>query len=172
MKFNTIKLGTVCFDKATQKEGTITHCVIDLDQRIDYLFQPRGLNPVDGQPIARIIAERGRLILPPDCFEEVDVPFEILGSIVTDKASGFSGMAIAFVQHINGCFHIRIQPSGTIQSTNSTIQYNEFDLRGCEGDKIKQLSEEQIQESQKKNPSPIVGLPRKTFNEPSLPSRY
>ena len=56
MKIRVLKLGTVCTEKATGLKGTITHWLIDMGQRIDYLFQPNGLlNPEDGMPVKKIM---------------------------------------------------------------------------------------------------------------------
>lgn len=165
-QFRTVKLGTVCEDRATHELGTITHCIIDLDQRIDYIFQPRGCNPEDGQPVKRTYIELTRLAqLNDDDFELIDVPIEILGSDATDKASTFSGMAVAFVRHLNGCFHVRIQPPGRVPKTNSFIAACEFDLRGCSGPNIPVLSEAAKAESQRQTPSPIEDLPSRHLPE-------
>jgi hypothetical protein len=51
-----------------------------------------------------------RLDIGENDFEMVEVPFEVFGTQVTDKASGFTGMATLFIRHINGCFHVEIQP--------------------------------------------------------------
>jgi len=90
------------------------------------------------------------------------VPIEILGTIVTDKPSGFTGMAIDFIRHINGCFHVTIQPKGLLKKNGNPIQKADFDLRQCTGKKIKELSESELKESKKKNPSPIP-YPKESF---------
>jgi hypothetical protein len=95
-----------------------------------------------------------RLIVSPEKFEEVEIPFEILGTTVTNKASGFSGMAVEFIRHINGCFHISIQPEGVLKATNTPICKAEFDLRECSGKMIAKMDEEQLKKSKVKNPSP------------------
>jgi hypothetical protein len=154
MLIKTIKLGTVCKDKATTLEGTLTHWQCDMGGRIDYLFQPTGINPDDGQPVRKIALEPERLEVPPDSHEEIDVPFEILGSLVRDKASGFAGMAVCFVRHINGCFHVGIQPPGVLAKTQSPIRKCEFDLRECAGEKIPVLTPEEKKRSEEQNPSP------------------
>jgi hypothetical protein len=101
--------------------------------------------------------EAERLETTFDQLELAEVPLEILGTIVTDKASGFTGMAINFVRHINGCFHVVIQPSGVLKKTGSPIEKAEFDLRGCSGKMIPKLSDEQLKKSKEKNPSPTGG---------------
>jgi hypothetical protein len=154
MKIKVLKLGSVCKDTATTLTGTLTHWAINIGQRIDYLLQPPGTNPDDGQPLKKINLELERLETTEDQFEEVEVPFEILGTIVTDKASGFTGMAIAFVRHINGCFHVVIQPSGRLPKTGASIKHTDFDLRGCAGDKIPELTQGELATSKVEQPSP------------------
>lgn len=161
MRLRTIKLGTLCVDRATQCEGMITHWQINTDQAIDYIFQPHGLNPEDGQPIKKVIVDRERLTVSESDFEYVDIPFDILGSRVTDKASGFTGMAVGFTRHINGCFHVIIQPSGRVAKTNAVVQRADFDLRICEGEKIPKLTPEEKRESERKSPSPINDVPQR-----------
>ena len=41
--------------------------------------------------------------------EEIDIPTEILGTIVTDEASTFTGKAIQLIRHTHGCVHVMIQ---------------------------------------------------------------
>ena len=151
-----IKLGTCCKDKATELKGTLTHWIYNMDGHVDYLLQPRGVNE-DGQPVDKLYLEIDRLIVKEKDFEEVEVPVEILGTQVTDKASGFTGMAISFIRHINGCFHVFIQPKGLLPKNNSPIKRCDFDLRGCEGEKIKELSEAEKKKSQEDTPSPAHG---------------
>lgn len=149
-----IKLTTPCKEKASDLKGAVTHAIIKMDRSIQYLFQPRGTNPDDGQPVERMFVGPERLIVTDKDYENVEIPFEILGTQVTDKASGFSGMAVEFVRYTHGCFHVIIQPKGSLPKTNSPIKQAEFDLRQCEGPMIKKLDEQQLAESKKKNPSP------------------
>lgn len=154
MKIKVLKLGTVCKDRATQLEGTLTHWEIDMDQRVMYVFQPRGLDE-HGAPVKQLFFGGARLVVEESDFEVVNVPFEILGTQVTDKASGFTGMAIVFIRHINGCFHLAIQPSGLIERTGLPIRLCDFDLRQCEGEMITKLSEAELAESKQMHPSPV-----------------
>lgn len=151
----TIKLGTVCRDRATDLEGTLTHLIYNMECRAEYLFQPRGINPENGLPVKVIHMETARLIVPDDAFEETEIPVEILGSQVTDKASGFTGMAVALVMHINGCFHIAIQPKGVVEKTQTPIRQTDFDIRQCEGPMIPSLESAELEKSRREKPSPI-----------------
>lgn len=152
-KIKVIKLGTFCKDKATELSGMLTHWVYNMGGHVSYIFQPRGLDE-EGQPVNRLYLEADRLEVSEKCFEEVQVPVEILGSKVSDKASGFTGMAISFVRHINGCFHVVIQPKGMNKRNNSPIEKNDFDLRSCEGKMITKMSEEELVKSKIETPSP------------------
>ncbi len=152
-KIRTLKLGTQCKDKATGLTGTLTHWIINEEGMVVYLFQPRHLD-LDGQPVKKICLEATRLKVKDDDFENVWIPFEILGTPVTDMASGFAGTAVEFVRHINGCFHVMIQPKGLSKKTNEPIKSAEFDLRQCTGPMIVKLSEEELVESRAATPSP------------------
>jgi hypothetical protein len=153
VRIRVLKLGTVCLDKATELEGTLTHWLIDLGGAVNYFFQPKGLSD-EGQPVQKLYLEEARLKVNETDFEEVEIPFEILGTQVTSKASGFTGMAIEFIRHINGCFHVVIQPKGMSQKTKMPIRKCDFDLRECTGDKITELSEAALARSKEINPSP------------------
>ncbi|GEM_PF-744323 len=153
-KIVVLKLGSVCIDKATGLQGTVTHWFLDMGKQVAYLFEPYGINPEDGQPVKKFLVELERLVTTENQFEEVEVPFEIIGSIVKHKASGFTGMAIAFVRHTHGCFHVTVQPKGVLPRTNSPIKHAEFDLRECSGEKIEEMNAEQLQKSKEEQPSP------------------
>lgn len=153
-KIKVIKLGTECFDKATELQGTVTHWTLSMGGNINYFFQPRALDE-SGQPVDHLFLEEQRLSVKSGDWEEVEVPlFNLLGTIVEDKASGFKGMAVAFLRHINGCFHVFIQPSGLNEKTHSPIQKRDFDVRSCTSPLIEELSPEKLEESKKKTPSP------------------
>jgi len=174
MKMRVLKLGTVCKDKATKLEGTLTHWIVDLGKKVNYLFQPKGLDE-DGRPVGKLYLVEERLEIKENDFEMVDVPFKILGSIVTSKASGFTGMAVEFMRHINGCFHVVIQPSGMSQKTKAPIGKHDFDLRECTGKKIIEMNEAELAKSKVKNPSPTgdkfqVSLPSSLSQ--TLPRAY
>lgn len=154
MKIRVLKLGTVCKDTATGLTGTLTHWYINMARTVEYLLQPKELNPDDGHPVKKLMLETERLLVTENDFEEVEIPFEILGSIVTNKSSGFTGTAVCFVRHINGCFHVSIQPKGLLPKTNCPIKPGEFDLRDCEGEKIPVLTAKEKSESETAEPSP------------------
>lgn len=154
IKLRMIKLTTPCREKASDLKGAVTHAIIKMDKSVNYLFQPRGTNPDDGQPVERMFVGPERLIVSEKDYEDVEIPFEILGTEVADKASGFKGMAVEFVRYTHGCFHVLIQPKGTLKKTNSPVKHAEFDLRQCEGPMIKKLNDAELTESRKKKPSP------------------
>ncbi len=157
-EFRVLKLGTECRDRATELSGTLTHWLLDMGGIVLYLFQPRGLDD-KGQPLNKKLVCAARLDVDDSDCETVEVPFEILGTTVTDKASGFTGMAVNFVRHINGCFHVAIQPKGTLPGDHQAIEIAEFDLRGCKGKAIRKLSEAEQKRSEEKNPSPTGDTP-------------
>lgn len=154
IKLRMIKLITPCKEKATGLKGRVTHAIVKTDKSVKYIFQPSGINPENGQPVEQMFIGPERLDVPKESLEEVEVPFEILGTQVTDMASGFNGMAIEFVRYTHGCFHVIIQPKGMLPKTKSPIKQHEFDLRQCTGPMIKQLDAQQLAQSRQKNPSP------------------
>jgi hypothetical protein len=162
MKIKVLKLGTTCTDQATELKGTVTHWFIDMGQRIDYVFQPEGTNPDDGQPLPKIILELERLSVTEDDFEEVEVPMEILGTQIMDKPSGFSGMAVGFTRHTHGCFHVSIQPPGRLPKTNGPVKKTDFDLRSCIGAAIKPMTSAELDRDHEARPSPTDDLPERT----------
>lgn len=154
-KFRTLRLdsNTRFLDKATRLSGTLTHWLCDMDHAFEYIFQPKGLNE-DGQPLPYIQLELSRLEVSEDMFEEVDIPVEILGTQITDNPSGFTGMAVEFVRHVNGCFHVVIQPAGILEKTKMPVKKRDFDLRQCSGEMITKMTAEELKASKKDKPSP------------------
>ncbi len=152
MEIKALKLGFVTKDKATGLKGTLTHWGIGQDKAIKYLLQPKGLDD-KGQPVSKLALEKERLEFTEGDFEIVDVPFEILGTKVTNDPSGFKGTAVRFMRHINGCFHVVIQPEGRLKN-NEPIEFNDFDLRECSGKMIPKLSEKELKDSKQETPSP------------------
>lgn len=150
-----IKLGSMCTDIATGIEGMVTHLQIDMNMSEYYQFQPRGLNPKSGQPVDRmwLVEERiegGMLLTEAD---EPDLPTHVLGTIVEDEASGFKGMAVSLVYHINGCVHFNVQPKG-LQDTGAPIETCNFDIRRLKGEAIKPMTSEEQKQDEVKCPSP------------------
>lgn len=156
-----LKLGKPCTDIATELDGQATHWFITMNHSVAYLFQPTGLNPKDGQPVEKIYLDSGRIKANDDDWEEAEVPVEILGTQVTDTASGFTGMATALVMHCTGCFHVQIQPSGTLPETNSPVERRDFALVLCKGDAIPVMDEAV---EKKERPSPDGSSPLSPFS--------
>ncbi len=154
MLIQLLRLRTKYTDKATKIQGTLVSWIMNMGQNVQYVFQPTGLDQDTGLPLERICLEEARLEVAEEQFEEVDVPVEILGTQVTDTATGFTGMAVGFVRGMNGCFHVLVQAPVTSGKDQNPLRRQEFDLRGCTGEKIPALTEDQLTESHKKNPSP------------------
>ena len=148
-----LKLGTFNTDTATGLKGMITHWQYGLDGFVRYLLQPKALNPETGLPVDKINLEKERF-KDQSQIENIEVPVEILGSQVTDNASGLTGTAIAFVRHNTGCFHVVIQPAGVIKKTNQCIDRTDVALTQCSGPKIKVMTAAQTKTEETKRPSP------------------
>ena len=153
-KVKVLKSNVDVTEKATGLIGRCTHWLMDTDHTIKYLFQPRGLNPKNGEPISAKVVPPSRLQASKKDYEKVEVPVKILGTQIRDDASGFTGMAVEFIHHPNGCFHVRIQPKDVIEETRSPIKSLDFDLRQCSGEAIQKMTEEELRDSKEKKPSP------------------
>lgn len=147
-----IKLGSYCTDEATGIEGMVTHLQIEMDLSEYYQFQPKGLNPKSGQPVDRMWMVEKRLS-GGEIVDDVDLPTHVLGTIVEDKASGFKGMAVSLVYHINGCVHFNVQAKG-LQDTGAPIETCNFDIRRLTGDAIEPMTPEEQKKDEKERPSP------------------
>ena len=156
MKITVLKLGTSCVDRATGLTGTLTHWIMGMDSRLYYVFQPKGLNE-EGQPIKKMYVCEQRLNVKPGDYEGREVPFNILGSQVKNAASGFEGMAITFILHNTGCFHVEVQPKGTLPRSGP-IMSHEFALTELTGKQIPVQTKQQRAQTIADTPSPS-GLP-------------
>jgi hypothetical protein len=147
-----IKLGSNVTDAATGIEGMVTHLQIEMDLSEYYQFQPKGLNPKSGQPVDRMWLVEKRLE-GGEIVEDVELPTQVLGTIVEDTASGFLGMAVSLVYHINGCVHFNVQAKG-LQDTGAPIETCNFDIRRLKGEAIEPMTVEEQKVDEKKRPSP------------------
>ena len=157
MNINIVAPGTRCKEIATELDGMITHVLIHIGGHVQYVFQPSGLTAESGQPLERMVVELARLGgFLDSAYSEIDVRSEILGTTIMDNASGFKGMATAFVLHSSGCFHVVIQPPGKLVKTGAPIERADFDIRQCSGNSIPVATEDELAESKKKKPSPLA----------------
>jgi len=146
-------LGKMVTDKASELEGMLTHAQFSEGGEIAYLFQPKGLNPEDGQPVKSmwLIGENR---IKGGTKTDLPIPLELIGTVATDKATGFKGKIIHLTLHISGCLHALIQPRGHVKKTGAMIEPCDFDIRRLSGRKIPKLTASQLKKSQKKKPSP------------------
>lgn len=156
METKVLKLGTSCADRATGLTGTLTHWILGMDARVYYVFQPKGLTE-DGQPMKKIYVCAERLAVKLGDYENREVPLNILGSQVKNAASGFEGMAITFILHNTGCFHVEVQPKGTLPK-GGPIASHEFALTELSGKEIPVQTKQQRAANIADRPSPS-GLP-------------
>lgn len=148
-----LKLGTMVEDTVTKTKGMLVLFILHIGGNKEYIYQPRGLNPENGQPVEKIWLQEERI--KGGEFEEIDVP-EILGTKAEDIATGFKGTITSLVYHLNGCLHVTLKPEGINKMTGNTIMEGEFDIRRVKGPKIKPLEGKKLAESKKKTPSPIA----------------
>jgi hypothetical protein len=147
-----IKLGKIVTDKVSGLKGMLTHYIIDMSHNVNYIFQPRGLNPSDGQPLKSTWLDTKRI--EGGVEEEVILPLELLGTEAKDTASGYKGTIISLTYHENGCIHAGLKAKGKT-SDGSSIDAVEFDIRRLEGPALKKMTEDALKESVKEKPSPI-----------------
>lgn len=147
-----IELGSKATDSATGIKGMVTHMQIEMGGNRYYSFQPKGLDTKTGEPAKPMWLVGQRLtnanIVPDDTW-----PLDVLGTDVEDDASGFKGVAVSMVLHINGCVHFNVQPKG-LQENGSPIQTENFDIRRLKGKAVKKLTKEALVTSKKVTPSP------------------
>lgn len=86
--------------------------------------------------------------------DEIEINCSVLGTEVTDKATGFKGTAISLYFYINGCTHFEVKPKGIIKKTGEAIKSFDFDIRRLKGKAIKELTDIKLKKDQKFKPSP------------------
>ena len=149
-----LKLGTKVKDKSTNQEGMLTLMQVEQNNNIYYYFQPRGVSPKHGEPL------EGRWIVDSSIEDGIEVtppylPIDILGSYAIDNASGYKGNITSLRLHINGCVHVSLQSTQILTETGTVPLSVDFDIRRLSGEKIDNMTEEEKEESQLKNPSPV-----------------
>ncbi len=147
------KLGTDVKDSVTGLKGMLTHARLEGDTLL-YIFQPRALNPKTREPVEGFYIDKNRVVNGIDAPEPY-LAREVLGSQVEDRASGYNGIAIASVLHINGCVHLEIQAQGVAPETFEKIKRQNIDIRQLKGKAIKQMTESEVVQSHTTTPSPM-----------------
>ncbi len=155
-KMKCLVLGNMVTDTISNTEGMLTHMQVHIGEHKEYIYQPRGLNPKNGQPVERIWLTEPRI--KGGKWEDIDVPIELLGTKAEDIATGFKGRIVSLIYHLNGCLHVEIKPEGTNKDNGATTASAEFDIRRVKGEMIKPLKKKELKESITKTPSPI-GMP-------------
>jgi hypothetical protein len=135
----------------------LVHLQLEMDLSLHYHFQPKGLNPETGQPVRAMWIKESRI--KGGKVVNVDFPTEMLGSIVTDKASGFKGTVTALILHISGCMHALIQPKTVVKKTKAPVEAMDIDIRRLSGVKVPKLTVAEKKKSIKKKPSPVACVP-------------
>lgn len=161
MKVRIVELGEMVVDNVTQLSGMLTLANIDADGNEFYFFQPalissETLHPVDGFWLGKSRIDGGNVV-------EVELPLHVLGTVVVDKATGFSGKAIQVYYYQNGCVHLDVKPAGIVPKTGQPIPGKEFDIRRLKGEALVELTKSELKESKKKAPSPEVVTKRMNF---------
>lgn len=152
MKVQIVKLGTIVTDIATGRDGMLTLMQIAQDQSQDYFFQPCALNPEKQEPVEGFWLKKERLA--GFTIEEIDAPLQVLGTIVTEKATRFTGRAINILIHATGCVHIDIQPPGSLAKTGASVRPHNFSILRLTGEAIPSLNAAAEAQERASRPSP------------------
>jgi hypothetical protein len=145
-------LGKPISDKATGIKGRATHIQLSANLEPYYLFQPHGINPETGQPVRSQWIEETRVV--DGIRKEYEVPIDIIGSSVTDVASGLTGVVTHITIHIGGCVHCLVQPQGTLKKTGDMIDAVDVNIRLLEGEMVPKFTDDEFEADKKKKPSP------------------
>lgn len=151
------KLGVPVKDNISGVQGILTHLTVSGPTNMEYVFQPKSINPSTGTfaDIIFLATER----INNGILEEVDIPFDVIGTAAEDIATGYKGKIAQLVYHMNGCLHVGLKRPGLNESGN-TFPAIEFDIRRLKGPKLKPLSDKKLEDSKKKFPSPISVITR------------
>jgi len=162
MKIRIIRPGSFVKDRATNLSVMLTYAHIGPGGVIrNYGVQNKGINPDTQHPVpSRWINPAQLETDAKTAYKDIDVPIEVLGTKVTDKASGFTGNAIAFVIHLNGCIHVEIQAEGINKKTGGCIDVTDMDIRRLKGPKVPVMTVEEQDASERRDPSPGPAIPR------------
>lgn len=152
-KIEILKLGQIVTDKFTQTSGMLMCFNTDTMGNELYLFQPKIISPKTLAPVGTFWLTEDRLGKVEK--EEVELPTELLGTLVVDEATGFKGSAMDITYHLNGCVHVSIKASGIVPETGHTIDTYEADFRRLSGEFVPKMTEIEKKADRIKKPSPI-----------------
>ena len=155
MKIKVYKLRSFVTDTGTNMEGMLTHSAHFQDGSVRYGFQPKGLDQETKEPLKKFFLESARVADSKPPIEEIELPIEILGTIVTDEASGFTGKAIQLIRHTHRCNHVIIQSQKKTKSGNP-VDPHDFNIIQLTREAIKPMTEEEKNEISQKKPSPTL----------------
>jgi len=155
---NIVQLNEPVTDKFTGQKGAAVLLDINTEGARTYLFQPKNLSPETHQPVSPFWVTEDRLSGVKLVPLPQRVPFEALGSIVTDRVTGFTGSLLGFAIHPTGCLHVQIQPAGT-QKSGEKIAACDFCITRITGKELTKLTKAAIEEEHRNRPSPTGGVP-------------
>lgn len=153
-----VKLNEPVKDRFTGQKGAAVLLDINTDGSRTYLFQPRNLSPETHQPVTPFWTTEDRLEGAKMVPLPQRIPFEALGTIVTDSVTGFSGSLLGFAIHPTGCLHVQIQPAGT-QKSGEKIAACDFCITRVTGKELTRLSKAEVEAEHRTRPSPTGNVP-------------
>jgi hypothetical protein len=144
-------------DTVTGVVGSLTHMQVYPGGVIHYIFQPRGLNPKTGAPVARYWLTSDRVSPDTEKVPMPQLPVQAFGVDHEDMVTGFKGKVISFTIHPEGCVHATLQSMG-VKEDGSKQDSEDMDLRRLNGPVIQPMEDDAYFKSMRVSPSPAGDL--------------
>lgn len=133
MKIKIIDNTKPIVDRVSGLNGHVASFIFTGNTRVAYNFQPNICHEETGTPVHTY--QTSPELLDADGYVVVDVPTELIGNLVSDKHTKFSGMCVGIVAHKNGCLHAWVCKTG-VGVGNERYPMQEFAIYDLEGDMI------------------------------------
>ena len=141
-------------DKATREKGQVTHVRVGIGAGTTwYCVQPKRLDQKKKIPSEAMWAEEGRLVTKDSNWVDIEMPVEMIGTEVTEKASGFKGLCVGLITHHGGCVHAEVQAPGRDED-GKLIKLQDFDILRLKGEKVPKFTPKEAEQRKKDKPSP------------------
>jgi hypothetical protein len=158
-------LGIFAVDSATKLEGVLTMMSIESENNRAYLFQPSIISAKTKIPMKPYWVDESRIESTEADLEPLHPnlvkALPVLGTVVEDYVTDFTGVAVALQLHLSGCVHVDVQSDEFDEVTESLVPAQNFDIRRLTGDSIEETTAEEELESEVRHPSPVEYIPRR-----------
>lgn len=146
-----LKMGTTVVEIASDRKGHLDGISIGVNLSVVYKFIPNELNKGGIQHSYNVYGE----MIKGAPSVEVDLPVEVLGSMVTDIYSGFTGMAVQMAVHLNGCVHFWVQ-GGNLDDDGTLASPQDLSILQLTGKKITKKTLTSLEYVKTGSPKPIT----------------